>query len=270
VIDLGAPGAGAQGEPVLGVTVRSSRGRLVVGRMQRFLGGGRLGTQVTLAQPAPRDQWWFANGLKGEGVSERYSLYNPTDDDVEVDPVLIGIPTAVQAESITVPAHEVVTFDPSTIAELPDGRYAIVFATLAQPSVVVERATTTTVDDQVSTTVIAGAPPRADGYLATTWYVPAAPAEATEDALVIYNRDNAAGTVTISAVGSSGPVPVPGLTDLGLPGPESVLVVDLTDPIVFGRQLVVSATNRVFVERAFPTGRGDFRNSSWAIPESAP
>ena len=67
VIDLGAPGAGAQGEPILAVSVTSTRGRLVVGRSQRFLGGGRLGTQVTLASPAPRDQWWFANGRKGAG-----------------------------------------------------------------------------------------------------------------------------------------------------------------------------------------------------------
>ncbi len=85
VVDLGAPGAGAQSEPILAVSVEVSRGRLVVGRSQRFLGGGRLGTQVTLASPALRDQWWFVNGDKGPGVSERYSIYNPTDNQVEVD-----------------------------------------------------------------------------------------------------------------------------------------------------------------------------------------
>ena len=117
IIDLGAPGAGAQSEPILAVAVEASRGRLVVGRSQHFLGGGRLGTQVSLASPAVRDQWWFVGGQIGDGVSERYSIYNPTDDDVEVDPIFVAIPTAVQADPIEVPAGEVRTFDPTTVTE---------------------------------------------------------------------------------------------------------------------------------------------------------
>ena len=161
VIDLGAPGAGAQGEPILAVSVTSTRGRLVVGRAQRFIGGGRLGTQVTVASPAPRDQWWFANGRKGSDTADRYSIYNPTDDDVEVDTIFLGIPEAVEADPIPVRAHEVVTFEPGSVADLPEGRYAVVFATPGEPSVVVERATTTAIDEQVATSVVAGATPRA-------------------------------------------------------------------------------------------------------------
>ena len=252
---------------MLAVSVTSTRWRLVVGRSQRFTGGGRSGTQVSLASPAARDQWWFANGRKGADTSDRYSIYNPTDTDVEVDAIFVGIPEAVEApEPIPVPAHEVVTFEPSTLAELPDGRYAVVFATLAEPSVVVERATTTVIDEQLSTTVVAGATTRPDGYLATTWHVPQAPSEPTAQALVIYNRDNAVGQLTVSAIGASGPVPVPGLTDIALPGPDGVLTIDLTDPIVLGRELIIESGNRIFVERAFPTGLGDLRASSWAIP----
>ena len=55
-------------------------------------GDGRLGFGVTLAAPALRSQWWFVNGDKGAGVSERYSIYNPTEDDVEVQPTYLGIP----------------------------------------------------------------------------------------------------------------------------------------------------------------------------------
>jgi hypothetical protein len=266
VIDLGAPGAGAQGEPVLAVNVTSTRGRLVVGRSQRYLGGGRLGTQVTVASPAPRDQWWFANGRKDAETTDRYSLYNPTDDDVEVDAIFLGIPEAIEAEPIIVPAHEVVTFEPASVPDLPDGRHAIVFATLAEPAVVIERATTSVVDEQVATSVVAGATPRPDGYLATRWYVVESPDEPTAEALVVYNRDNAVGTLTVSAVGASGPVPVPALTDIALPGPDGVLVLDLTDPLVRGRQLVIESANRIFVERSFPTGRADLRYGSWAIP----
>ncbi len=267
VIDLGAPGAGAQGEPILAVSVTSTRGRLVVGRAQRFLGGGRLGTQVTVASPAPRDQWWFANGRKASDTADRYSIYNPTDDDVEVDTIFLGIPEAVEADPIPVRAQEVVTFEPGSVADLPEGRYAVVFATPGEPSIVVERATTTVIDEQVATSVVAGATPRADGYLATIWHVVQAPADPTPGALVIYNRDNATGTLTVSAVGASGPVPVPALTDIPLPGPDGLLVLDLTDPLVLGRELIVESANRIFVERAFPTGRSDLRYGAWAVPQ---
>src|SRR4029450_9331334 len=73
-------------------------------RSQRFLGGGRLGTQVTAASPAPRDQWWFANGRKGSERTDRYSIYNPTDDDVEVDTIFLGIPEGIEADRMPVRA----------------------------------------------------------------------------------------------------------------------------------------------------------------------
>lgn len=271
VIDLGAPGAGAQSEPVLAVSVQASRGRLVVGRSQHFLGGGRLGTQVTVGSPAVRDQWWFTGGQVGDGVSERYSIYNPTEDDVEVDPIFLGVPVAVQSDPIEVPAGEVRTFDPTSVVDgngdpaLPPGRYAVVFSTLAAQSVVIERATTTDVDGEVSTTVVSGATPRQDGYVAREWYVPAGPVEPVEDALVVYNADNADGTVSVFAVGRSGPVPVEGLQEIPI-GAASLVTVDLVDPLVLDRELLVTSTNRVFVERATPTGRGATLTSSWAVP----
>lgn len=265
VIDLGAPGAGAQGEPILAVQVETARGRIVVGRFQRFLGGGRLGTQVTLASPSPRDQWWFTNGRKGAGFSERYSIYNPTDDDVQVDTIFLGVATSPQVEPIAVPSNEVVVFDPSELPDLPDGGYSVVFATLAAESIVVERSTTQTVDEQVGTSVIHGATIRSDGFLARTWMVPQAPPQPVTAALVIHNADNADGTVTVSALGASGPVPVPGLVDVVLPIAQRITL-DLTDPAVLGRTIIVQSTNRIFVEESFPSGRGDLRVSSWAIP----
>jgi hypothetical protein len=271
VIDLGAPGAGAQSEPVLAVAVEASRGRLVVGRAQRFLGGGRLGSQVTLASPAVRDQWWFVGGRTGVGVTERYSIYNPTEDDVEVDPIFVAIPVAVQADPIEVPAGEVRTFDPATVLDgegnraLPDGPYAVVFSTLSAQSVVVERATTSTIDDEVSTTVIAGATPRQDGHVASEWHIAASPDEPVEDGLVVYNADNAPGTVSVLAVGRAGPVPVDGLQEIPI-GAASLVTIDLVDPLVIDRELIITSTNRIFVERAIPTGRGATRSAAWAVP----
>lgn len=267
VIDLGAPGAGAQSEPLLAVQVTASQGQLVVGRSQTFLGGGRLGTQSTLAAPALNNQWWFAGGRHDDGFDEEYLIYNPTDDDVEVDAVLLGISTVATTDPILVPAGRVVRFEPDTVTDLPATRYAAVFATLTGPSVVVERVTTQNLDGTVATSVLLGATARPDGYLAGTWHVPISPGSAVAGALTIYNYDNAEGIVSVLAVGPSGPVPIPGLTDLPLPPPSSVLVVDLTDPAAVGRELIVVSQSRIFVERSFPTGRDDTRSLSWAIPE---
>jgi Family of unknown function (DUF5719) len=264
VIDLGAPGAGAQSEPILAVSVEATRGRLVVGRAQTFTGGGRSGSQVTLASPALRDQWWFADGAKGPDVSERFSIYNPTEKDVEVDVIFVGIDTPVLLDPIVVPAREVVTFDPGTESDLPDGRHTTVFAQ-AESTIVVERAITRTVGDTTATSVLLGATPRQDAYVASTWHIGVSPDEPVEEALIVYNADNTPGTLTVSAVGQSGPVPVPGLENVPIGG-AAVVAIDLTDPIVLGRELILESTARVFVERSFPTGRGDTRSSSWAVP----
>lgn len=265
VIDLGAPGAGAQNEPILAVSVTASRGRLVVGRFQRFLGGGRLGTQVSMASPELRDQWWFADGAKGPGIDERFSIYNPTGDAVEVDVLFIGIESPVVIDPIEVPPRAVRTFDPGPLGDLAVGRHATVFATQAEPTIVVERAVTRTIDDTVATSVVHGATPRQDGHVSTTWHLAAGPPVPTTEAVVVYNADNSAGLVSVFAVGSSGPVPVADLQELEL-APASIVAIDLTDPVTVGRELIISSTTRVFVERSYPTGRGDTRTSSWAVP----
>ena len=183
---------GARDEPIIAVSVEATAGRLVVGRAQEYRGGGRFGYDVSLGAPELRDQWWFADGEVAEGVDETYSIYNPTDEEVEVTVFFGGLPlsaTAVnEGDPIIVPPLRVVVFDPTgeqatdsgtddvgagddaagdgtaddqaadtTPAEggeegdddfvdfaepsrdLPDGRHATVFSTLAQPSIVVER-----------------------------------------------------------------------------------------------------------------------------------
>jgi len=265
IIDLGAPGAGAQSEPILAVDVEVTRGRLVVGRSQEFAGGGRSGTQVTLASPVAREQWWFANGAKGPGTDESFVIYNPTSESTEVDVLFIGIDQPVLVDPITVPPRQVVVYESATQADLPDGAHATVFATAtSEPSIVVDRVITATDGEFVGTGLLTGALAR-QGYVASTWYVPIGPDDPVEGALVIYNVDNEAGTVSVSAVGRSGPVPIEGLQDVAY-GPARRIALDLTDPLVAGRQLIVEATTRVMVERSFPNGVGGLRTPSWAIP----
>jgi hypothetical protein len=264
---------GARDEPVIAVKVAAERGRLVVGRAQHYLGGGRLGYDVTLAAPALRDQWWFADGEAGEGITETFAIYNPTDDDVQVDVVFLGIPIDAEYSDITVdvPAHQVVVYDPAASADgegpaLPVGRHASVFSTLAEPSVVVERVLTRPAGDSVATSVVMGAPPRIDGYVASRWHVGIGPSEPASSALVVYNVDNVDGTVTIEALGPGGPSAVPSLTEIPI-GAGQVITIDLVDPDVVNTELIVQSTNRVFVERTLPRGNGLAGTSgSWALP----
>ncbi len=263
---------GARDEPVIAASIEAMSGRMVVGRAQHYLGGGRLGYEVVLAAPALRDQFWFANGQRGEGIEQSYSIYNPTDESVIVSAIFLGLPVESNfgnVDPITVEPREVLVFDPSDEqwgATIPDGRHAVVFGTEAQPAIVVERVTTST--DPVATTAVVGAPPRPDGYVASTWHVGIGPDRPTEEALVLYNVDNVDASVTVEAVGPSGPVPVPSLTDIPL-GPGAVLAVDLTADAVIDNELIVTSTNRVFVERALRRGTDDdTRTGSWALPAS--
>ena len=265
---------GARDEPIIATAITTTAGRLIVGRAQHYVGGGRLGYDVSLAAPALRDQFWFADGEQGEGITEEYSIYNPTDDDVAVDVVLLGLPPEANfgnVAPIDVPAREVVVFDPSRTADgeqsnIPDGRHAAVFSTLAEPTIVIERIITRPAGESVATEVLLGAPPRADGYVSNQWHVGIGPAEPTDSALVVYNLDQADATVTVFAVGPEGPEPVPSLTDIPV-GPGSVATIDLVADAVIGRELIITSTNRMFVERHLSRGGAlPGRSASWALP----
>jgi hypothetical protein len=245
--------------------VVATRGKLVVGRSQHFLAGNRLGFTMSLAAPALRDQWWFADGDKGSGITEQFSIYNPTDTDVEVDVIFLGIAEFAEVEPVVVPARQVAVVSSGTVPTLGEGRHATVFSTRSEPSIVVERTLTRVIDGRPNTSVVLGAPPRPDGYVATTWHMAAGPLEPTDDALVVYNVDNSPGTLTVEAVGPDGPAPVPGLESVPI-GPASVITVDLLSEAALGRELIISSTARVFVERSLLSGLGAGRSASWALP----
>jgi len=66
-------------------TVTARTGRVIVDRIQSFDGStGAGGLTVTLGAPEPALAWAWADGLVGGGVSERYTIFNPTDERAEV------------------------------------------------------------------------------------------------------------------------------------------------------------------------------------------
>ena len=105
-----------------------------------------------------------------------------------------------------------------------------------------------------------------DALVPNVWTLGIGPGEPTEDALLVYNTTNAAGTVTVQAVTPAGLVNVPGLEALELPA-AGILPIALTDPAALDAQLVLQATTPVFVERSIPRESGaQGRSASWAVP----
>ncbi len=304
----------ARNEPIIATSIEARAGRLVVGRAQEYQGGGRFGFDVSLAAPELRDQWWFADGERADGIEETYSIYNPTDEDVEVTVFFGGLPLAAtgvnERDPVIVPARRVVVYDPyATVpsvdgvdgadgagddvvdeeadasgtstddggdfvdfegpsVDIPDGRHATVFSTLAQPSIVVERVITRPSDGSIATSTVLGAPPRPDGYVANTWHMGIGPAQPTEDALVVYNIDQIDATITVSVVGPDGPSVVPSLDQVTLTS-GGITTIDLVDQDVLGRELIVTSTSRVFIERSLPRNNDlPGRSGSWLLPSS--
>ncbi len=266
IIDLDS--IAARDEPQVAVNVVATRGNLVVGRAQLYDGQGRLGYSMTLASPTLRSQWWFANGAHGPDVTERFSIYNPTDEEVEVTPVFLGITggSDVLVEPIVVPARQLVTYTSDDVANLPAGRHAIVFGTDGVDSIVVERAITRTIEDVPTTSVLLGGLARPDGKVPSTWMMATGPGEPTDDALAVYNTVQADATITVQAVTPDGIVDVPSLAEVPLPA-GGLVTISLIEAGIIDTPLLVRATAPVFVERSMPrepTTQG--RSASWAIP----
>ena len=158
-------------EAVLAVTVSASRGRVVAARAQTYL-GERSGYSNTLGSPAPSAEWWFADGESGPDVTfGRYSIYNPTEEDVTVTTNFWGgndDPTFVGYRTDTVPAGNVVSFTTAEFQNVPDGRHGLTFSTEGKAAIVVERGITRRAGDTgFATTVVIGAPQVFTGY--TRW-----------------------------------------------------------------------------------------------------
>lgn len=251
---------GARDEPVLATRVTATRGRVMVGRAQHYLGGGRSGYTMNLGAPSLSSQYWFADGETGPEVSEQFSVFNGSAEDVTVSLVFLGIPIDapfLNDTEIEVPANRVVAIDTADIEGLPDGRHGAVLSTLGEEAIVVERVLTRPAGDGIATTVVMGSPPE---LAATRWSSSVGSDLAIDNVLVVLNADGTDAVVTISTLGPGGLVPVAGLTDLPLAA-GAVITVPFTDPSMLGRPFVVESDRRVYVERLLPRG-GNLRGRS--------
>ena len=270
VVDLDS--VAARDEAQVAVSVVATKGHLVVGRAQLYKGGGRLGYSMTLASPALRSQWWFANGSKGGGFpSGSASTTRPTD-------AVAGRAAATSASArprspstrSPVPAGEVVTYTSDTVAGLPDGRHAVVFDTGGSAqSLVVERAITRTIDGIPTTSVLLGAVATPEGVRADDVDAGGRPGRADRGRAGRLQQHGAKrAPITVKAVTRRRRRRTcPALEEVALPA-AGLASIPLTDPSAIDAQLVVlldgrrcSSSGRCPGSRA-PQGR----TTTWAVP----
>jgi Family of unknown function (DUF5719) len=263
-------GEAARDEAQLAISVESRRGRVVAAKIQNIAGPvaghGRLGYVNALGAPSVSDRWFFADGEVGDGISELYTIYNPTDEPVDVDVLFAPVPAGtalVEPVSLTIGAQESLVLDAASVPNLPAGRHVVDVRTFSDAAIVVERALTRPADDSVATTVVLGS-----RFGSPRWWVPTGVAEAADAALVVRNLTNLEGTVTVFELGPGGILAVPGLVDL-LIAPGEVATIDLTAAQAIDTPLLVeSDTLQILVEQRFPRGpEQPGRGGALAIPE---
>jgi hypothetical protein len=243
VIDVDAA---IQRDQLVSASVVARNGRVVVGRFQTLPYSPRKGLVATLAEPSAGSQWWFADGRKGAGVSERVILYNPLDTDSSADVTVFPADPATGGPiplKYTIPSKQRVEVDLSSLEQVPAGPHSIAVVTDAARPVVAERVLDLVGKDRTATTVQAGS-----RVPASRWYVPmAAPAGGT-NTLTVVNVTGVDTSLGVSSLSAAGETPVPDLQNVQVPAGGAIQIA-LQDHGVAGQPVVVTADGQVVVEQ---------------------
>lgn len=252
-------------ETVLGMSIVASRGRVVVGRAQQYL-GERQGYSNTLGSPAGSTDWWFADG-ENTGNFERYSIYNPGTEEATVQPIFLGVNSDTfsnAVEPITIAPGRVASFNISDVEGLPGGRHGAQFSSLTGAPVVIERAITRQSGEGFATTVVRGV----EQYFAEPgyfrWSMAIGTDLAVENVLVVLNVSFTDATVAVKALGPGGEVDLPGLEAVPVPANGVVTIAIPDQAAALGHPLIVVGTQPIVVERLLPRG-GDLRGRSGSL-----
>ncbi len=262
VLSLSMGDQGARNEIVLAVSIRATSGRLVAGKLQHFLGRGRLGFTSSLGAPSTSRQWWFAGGQKDLDTDEQLVVFNPTDQDKSVSVAfLTGVAEEIFREPLvlTIPAGRVVTLATSNLPAITDGRYGIVVSNITEDFVasqqnsideyvVVEQVVTRKLDKKTATTATLGAPAGAPSRIWTiTSGVPTA-----GGSLIVFNTTSLLTTIKVSTVGPAGSVPIEGFEKVEL-GAAGVIELKIPQSNV-DATILIEADNEVVVQREVNRG----------------
>jgi hypothetical protein len=257
----------AKDEAVLAVSIVASRGRVVAGRAQQYL-GERQGYTLSLGSPAGSAGWWFADGENDGTNKERYSIYNPTDQEATVQPVFLGVTSDTfnnDLEPITIAPGRVASLSIADVADLPPGRHGAQFSSLTGTPVVVERAITRQTADTFATTVVRGV----EEYFADPgyfrWSMAIGTDLAVDNVLVVLNVSFVDATVAVKALGPGGEVDLAGLEAVPLPAGSVITIAIPDQAAALGHPLVVVGTQPIVVERLLPRRSADLRGRSGSL-----
>ncbi|HEX4901591.1 MAG TPA: hypothetical protein VFV42_02210 [Acidimicrobiales bacterium] len=255
-------------------TLRTRAGRVVVDRIVRVdEEGGERGLTVQLGVPEPQRAWVFPDGLVSETVSERYVVYNPTEDlaEVEISFALdraqeLGIPEPVD---LSIAPGEHVTVDLGADGRIPAGvPHSAVVRSANDVPIVAERVVGSRDSVRRGLTVTTGSPVEA-----TEWTFAAGSTEKpSAQSLTMVNLDPQVLTeVDVVALVGGREVPVSELQDVVIE-PGERLNVDLTPRIANRPDLavVVRATEPIVVERVLAQTGSEQRGMSLAVGVPSP
>jgi Family of unknown function (DUF5719) len=272
------------------MTLRVRTGRVVAERLQQFDGIlGTNGLSLALGAPEAATTWAFADGVVGDGRSERIAVYNPGATRAEVDVSVLpttGQPApAPQPFRLSIKPGDFAVLDYADEDRIPrgGGHATVVHATNGVP-VVAERLTTHTLgaddgkdsdeepDDDAD---VAGGIAAGPGSVlaARTWTFPAPPGATDGSAgatarFVVFNPDPERTTRVRLVQATNGREPSPGDTvDVEVaPGgrvelaagtataePGAAVVVRADDPVVVDRLDVSSDQLRLAVDIGIPS-----------------
>lgn len=253
---------GAANESRIALEVVATTGQIIASRIQHYLGGGRLGYSTTVGVPEALGEWWFVSGRTGELVSEELVVFNPTDQDAQVNVAFFGEGitngiaidqvdgAALPSQAVDIPAGAVIGIKTDSIADLPKGDHAMVISTLNDSRVVVEHVLSQQTGGRTFTAVTNGIP---GGLLAQKWRVPSGLSNGARNALSVLNTSATDGTYTLFAVGPGGQRELPGFVNVPLPA-ASLVFLDVPDGVSNG-EVVIEASVDIAVQRR--TKRGD-------------
>jgi hypothetical protein len=232
-----------------------ARGRVILGRYQTMK-ATRRGLVAGLATPKAESQWWFPRGEKGNGRSERIVVYNPGQDEAQVDvafyPADPSSQPVIEPLSLDLAGGQATVVDVETTSTVPAGVHSIVVRSPDDRPVVAERSFEITGGgDSTATTGTLGSP-----LAAARWWFPAPAPNGGGAILHVLNPTGKPLSVTVSSVGPGGLTPVKSLEkvtlaagavqafDLGAAGASTVpLAVDADGPVVAER-LVLAPSGR--------------------------
>jgi hypothetical protein len=260
-------------QELIGTTVTSSGGPVVLGSLISAVSGTRLLSSLASGTAVAQRSWWLAPAPAGTIAAQRFAILNPGATPAAVTLTTVG-DDGPAAESVNVPAGGIAQLAPASDESASALRWATVTATVP---VVVSRATTllgplhspktkrgthtpaisgidTTISElPIGYTIGSGTP-----ALAREWLVGAAGSNAREGELVLLANPNGYPVNVAFTSLSGGAVPA----DLVVGAGDGVAV---PVPASSGSVLIVSATGPVVVDSG-SYSRGSSAAIGWSSP----